>query len=224
MTFPDGFLPFVQSCGIADLDAFVSKCAMLHEYLIECNKSVNLTRLTSPEDFYFKHVADSLSIAVCFPEITMEKLSIADIGCGAGFPSLILAAAFPQLQITAIDSIGKKIKFVADAAELLQLTNLTAIHGRSVELNCRQEYKKRFDIVTARAVAPSPKICKEASNFPKYNGRFILYKTPGQAEEEKILLAEMKNFSWQNTGVFILPGNSGERLFTVGFRNHFNGK
>ena len=219
MTPPVDFITFIQSCGIKDPDVFVSKCAELHKFLVEYNTHVNLTRLTSVDDFYFKHAADSLSIAVSFPEITSENLSIADIGCGAGFPSLILATAYPNLKITAIDSIGKKIKFVSEAAKMLQLSNLTAIHGRSVELNCRKEFQRGFDIVTARAVAPSPKICKEASNFPRSDGRFIFYKTPTQAAEEEPLLADMKQFLWYNTPVFTLPKNAGERLFTVGTRS-----
>ena len=209
-------IAFAAECGAASPEHFAEKCAVLHHHLTEYNTHVNLTRLTSEEDFYFKHVADSLSIARFFPEIATEKLQIADIGCGAGFPSLILAMAFPQLQITAIDSIGKKITFVKLAAEKLALTNLTAIHGRSVELNCRQEYQHRFDIVTARAVAPTPKIYKEANRFIRKNGRYIFYKTPSQAAEEAPLLKEMKNMFWANTPVFTLPGDAGERVFTTG--------
>ena len=209
-------IAFAAECGAASPEQFAEKCAVLHHHLTEYNTHVNLTRLTSEEDFYFKHVADSLSIARFFPEIATEKLQIADIGCGAGFPSLILAMAFPQLQITAIDSIGKKITFVKLAAEKLALTNITAIHGRSVELNCRQEYQHRFDIVTARAVAPTPKIYKEANRFIRKNGRYIFYKTPSQAAEEAPLLKEMKNMFWANTPVFTLPGDAGDRVFTTG--------
>ena len=209
-------IAFAAGCNAEFPEQFAGKCAVLHRLLTEYNTHVNLTRLTSEEDFYFKHVADSLSIAKFFPEIAAEKLKIADIGCGAGFPSLILAMAFPGLQITAIDSIGKKITFVKLAAEKLALTNLTAVHGRSVELNCRQEYQHRFDIVTARAVAPTPKIYKEANRFIRPNGRYIFYKTPVQAAEEAPLLEAMKNMHWENTPVFTLPGDAGERVFTVG--------
>lgn len=205
----------------ADPESFLEKCIVLHKFLTEYNTRVNLTRLTTPEDFCYKHVADSLSITRCFPEIAEKPFIIADIGCGAGFPSLILALAFPQLQITAIDSIGKKITFVRQAAELLGLSNLTAVCGRSTELNCKKEFQNKFDIVTARAVAPSPKICREASRFLRRNGRYIFYKTPTQAAEEAPLLANMKNMRWENTPVFELPGNAGERLFTTGiFTQH----
>jgi 16S rRNA (guanine527-N7)-methyltransferase len=153
---------YANSCNVKDPGKFTENCRILHAFLEEYNTHVNLTRLTSPEDFCYKHVCDSLSIANVFPEIAEKPLAIADIGCGAGFPSLILAAAFPQLKITAIDSIGKKITFVKLAAEKLQLNNLTAIHGRSNELNCKVEFQRKFDIVTARAVAPSPKIHQQA--------------------------------------------------------------
>lgn len=209
-------ISFAAGCKVRQPEKFAEKCALLHRLLAEYNTRINLTRLTSEEDFYFKHVADSLSIARFFPEIAEKKLAIADIGCGAGFPSLVLALAFPQLHITAIDSIGKKITFVQLAAENLGLDNLTAIHGRSVELNCRQEYQHRFDIVTARAVAPTPKIYKEANRFIRKNGRYIFYKTPSQAAEEAPLLKEMKNIFWENTPVFTLPGDAGERVFTTG--------
>ena len=207
---------YAASCHVKDVDLFTGKCLILHEFLVEYNTHVNLTRLTSPVDFCFKHVCDSLSIAKIFPEIAGGSFTIADIGCGAGFPSLILAAAFPQLEITAIDSIGKKITFVKLAAEKLMLNNLTAIHGRSTELNHRKEFQKKFDIVTARAVAPSPKIYREASKLIKKEGRFIFYKTPQQAAEESELLEKIKEVKWSNSPVFTLPGNAGERLFTTG--------
>ena len=215
MTLPE-ITSFATDCQVNDPDSFTANCEILRLFLEEYNTHVNLTRLTSPDDFYCKHVIDSLSITRFFPEITSQTLSIADIGCGAGFPSLILALAFPALQITAIDSIGKKITFVRLAAEKLQLKNLAAVHGRSVELNCRKEFQGKFDIVTARAVAPSPKICREASRFPKSGGSFIFYKTPQQAAEEKSELEKIKNMRWENTPSFTLPGNSGERLFSIG--------
>ena len=207
---------FASSCNVADTAVFAEKCAVLHKYLCECNEHVNLTRLTSKEDFYIKHVADSLLIARVFPEIAVEHFAIADIGCGAGFPSLILALAFENLEITAIDSIGKKIKFVQDAAVLLGLKNIRTIHGRSVELNCKKEFQNRFDIVTARAVAPTPKIYKEANRFIRSSGRYIFYKTPLQATEEAEELMKIKSVSWKNSAVYPLPDDAGERLFRVG--------
>lgn len=210
---------YAAKCGVVSPENFAKKCAVLREYLIEVNQTTNLTRITEENDFNIKHVADSLGLPLSFPELTKESLRIADLGCGAGFPSLILALAFPHWHITSIDSTGKKINFVRSAAEKLGLSNLTAVHGRVNELNRKKEFQFKFDIVTARAVATAPSLARDASNFPAKNGSFILYKTPGQAEEDMpVLLKDFKNFKWQTTDTYQLPGDAGTRLFVIGKR------
>lgn len=207
---------FAEKAQVAAPDAFSEKCETLRRLLETVNEKVNLTRITGKTEFDLKHAADSLLLPAAFPELVSRELKIADIGCGAGFPSLILAMAFPHWQITAIDSIGKKINFVRLAAETLGLTNLTAIQGRAVELNRKVEFQNRFDIVTARAVAPSPKIFRETDKFTCKNGKWIFYKTPGQAAEELPELQKMKNIRWQLTPEIALPDDAGVRLFVAG--------
>jgi 16S rRNA (guanine527-N7)-methyltransferase len=188
----------------------------LYDLLIDYNRKVNLTRIQSEEDYWIKHVADSLSIARYFPELGKQNLELADIGCGAGFPSLVLSAAFPSLKITAIDSIGKKTAFVESAGVSLQLGNLQVITGRSKELNRKIEFTERFDVVTARAVSDLRTLVREAKRFVKPEGRFIFFKTPEQADSELPLIIKdtAKNgLKWQSTEVFTLPGDSGKRLF-----------
>ncbi len=209
-------LKYAKECNVERAEEFVVECAKLREFLVEANKITNLTRITEEEDFAIKHVADSLSIARCFPKLATERLLIADIGCGAGFPSLVLAMAFPNLSICAIDSTGKKIKFVASAAEHLGLKNLRAVQGRSTELNHKAEFKHKFDIVTARAVAESPTIYLDAKDFINRRGRFIFYKTPEQIANELPILKRVDKFSkleWHQTEPFELPNNSGTRQF-----------
>ncbi len=212
------FAGFAGKAGVAEPEVFAKKCEELRCFLEEVNKEVNLTRITGKTDFELKHAADSLLLPITFPELAARELKIADIGCGAGFPSLILALAFPHWQITAIDSIGKKVNFVRQAAEKLQLTNLTAIQGRAVELNRKPEFQKQFDIVTARAVAPSPKLYRETDKFPMGKGRWIFYKTPGQAAEELPELEKIKNISWEVSPEITLPGEAGTRVFVKGAR------
>ena len=208
------FQKIVESCHVTDFSEFERKVNRLYEILIEYNKNVNLTRITEYNDFLIKHVADSLVIANFFPELAEKKLKIADIGCGAGFPSLILAMAFPNLEVHAIDSIGKKTKFVQFAADELNLTNIKVITGRSKEMNFRDEYKFKFDIVTARAVAKAEIIYQEAKNFPKRSGRFILYKTPDQLAEDLPAIKRVdKQHAWKVTEVYELPAESGSRQF-----------
>ena len=207
---------FAAECGVAAPERLVQECFRLRELLAEANRTVNLTRIVEPETFAVKHVADSLSIARVFPEFRSEPLSVADIGCGAGFPSLVLALAFPQLRVTAIDSTGKKTAFVERAAATLGLRNCQVTTGRSCELAHQGTCKHRFDVVTARAVAPARTIWKDARDFPNRRGRFILYKTPEQAATDLPEVAEASRrngITWSLTPVFELPENCGSRLF-----------
>jgi len=207
---------FCIQCNVADPADFISKMTKLYDLLLKTNREVNLTRIQSKEDYWIKHVADSLAITRYFPRLSNEELTVADIGCGAGFPSLVLAAAFSNLRITAIDSIGKKTTFVESAARELNLDNLEVITGRSKELNRKPEYIERFDIVTARAVSDLRTLFKEARKFIKPGGQFIFFKTPEQAGVEVPQVskdAQKYSLGWKQTEVFSLPCDSGKRLF-----------
>ena len=85
---------YAAECGVAEPERFVERCNLFRDYLLETNRTLNLTRITGVEEFAVKHVADSLAIARYFPEFREARLRVADIGCGAGFPSLVLALAF----------------------------------------------------------------------------------------------------------------------------------
>ncbi|MFA7230823.1 MAG: 16S rRNA (guanine(527)-N(7))-methyltransferase RsmG [Victivallaceae bacterium] len=207
---------FFKRCRVPNLANFIAKCEQLYSLLNIANQQVNLTRIDSEAGFWLKHVADSLAISIYFPELSSEKLSLGDIGCGAGFPSLILAAAFPNLHITAIDSIGKKTAFVEAAAKELNLHNLNIFTGRTKEMNRLAQWQSRFDIVTARAVADARTLYREARNFPKPDGKFIFYKTPEQTATDfpQVAAASAQhNITWLTTEVFELPCNSGQRQF-----------
>ena len=208
------YLDVIKNANITHIDNFRSQMDILHAFLCEYNEKVNLTRITEYNDYIQKHVCDSLLLGAAFQELTTKKLTICDIGCGAGFPSLVLAAAYPAWHITALDSIGKKTTFVKLAAEKLGLANIEIFTGRTNELNRKNEWKKRFDIVTARAVATAKTVYTDARNFPKTNGRFILYKTPEQLKED---LPEIRKCAsdknWKTTPVFELPDSAGLRQF-----------
>ena len=206
-------------CGVADPGGFAAAMERLFGLLEEANRTVNLTRLAGRSEFFIKHVADSLLIGKYFPELGKEPLELADVGCGAGFPSLVLAAAYPQLRVTAIDSTAKKLAFVDRAADELGLKSLSTVHGRGVELNRKPEFRERFDVVTARAVAPAERIAGECGNFLKRGGRFLLYQTPARAAEELPELPRRRpGFRWLVGESFSLPENAGERTFVIGTR------
>ena len=194
-------------CGVQDPQNFVRQAEKLRDIVLEVNKSFNLTRITDPEEFMVKHVADSLMIGKIFPSETARASNVADLGCGGGFPTLVLAIAYPHMRITGIDSTGKKVRFVQEAAEKLGLSNIRTIHARIEELNRQKEFMHKFDIVTARAVAEGKILAKYASNLPAPGGKFIFYKTPKQAEED------LQALDWQVTESYELPLDMGTRVF-----------
>lgn len=207
---------FCEKCHVADIGKFLSSCEMLYTVLEEANKNINLTRISGPGDYWNKHIADSIASALFFNELHSEKLYAADIGCGAGFPSIPLAMAFPNLTITAIDSTGKKTAFVESVKAGLDIKNLRVVNGRARELAASGRFDKTFDIVTARAVSEAGNIFDEVRPMIKGSSRIILYKTPERAVSEK---AEVEKIStrfgvkWSLTDVFELPGGNGSRQF-----------
>ena len=209
---------YAASCRVADPEGFVTRCGRFFELLTAANSRMNLTRITSRSDFELKHVADSLSMLRCFPALAERKVRLADVGCGAGFPSVVLAAAFPEWSVTAIDSTHKKIAFVDEAARELGLTNLRPVAGRAVELARREDFAECFDVVTARAVATAEKLFRECRRMVVPGGRFIFYKTPGQAEELAALKHE-RGFVWRGLPESKLPEDAGTRLFLTGVRS-----
>lgn len=203
-----------NECLIVDPVSFKTHCLKLFNLLKQAGEKTNLTRITDEKDYFIKHIIDSVMIAKFFSDIAMEPLSVADIGCGAGFPSLVLAIAFPRLKITAVDSTGKKINFVNSSASELGLKNIKGVHGRACELNRKKDWENRFDIITARAVGNSKMLYTDTKNMLKKDGVHIFYKTPGQAEPELPELAAIPNGPvWKKTPEFVLPEDAGTRLF-----------
>ncbi len=183
---------FIEKCAPENTAEFIEKCRVYGDYLYETNKTFNLTRI--PEnDFWVKHVCDSLSLALFYPfPKTPRHLKMCDVGCGAGLPSIILAAAFPSLFVTAIDSTGKKAAFVARAAEAAGLPNLRAFQARANELCHKSDFRHAFQLVTARAVGTAEFLLRESSGLLSANGMLAVYRTPSQAEDEKKWFSNLK--------------------------------
>ena len=208
---------FLQRCGVSDMTAFMDECLVLKDILLAENKKYNLTRIREDSEYWNKHIADSLSIAQFFPELREKHLKLADIGCGAGFPSLVLAIAFKNLEVTAIDSIQKKTNFVKLAATQLRLRNVNVIWGRARELKITGAY----DYITARAVAEPIKIFKESRKLINDNGKIVIYQTPstdGKSLEILNKLTKMYSVTWNQTSDFTLPDGN-QRKFIYSSRN-----
>lgn len=150
----------------------------LTEHMLKVNESMNLTAIKEPRAVILLHFADSLSIEKLLP----ENATVADIGCGAGFPTLPLAICRPDLSFLAIDSTAKRIAYVEDTCRLLSLTNVKALATRAEDAG-RGEFRGKFDVCTARAVAALPVLSELCLPFLKKGGKFLAMK--GKRGEEE---------------------------------------
>ncbi len=157
------------------IDAFQTLTARL----TEVNAVMNLTALTTPEKIIPLHYADCALTADCFP----AGASVADVGCGGGFPTFPLAILRSDLQITAIDSTGKKIKYVQETASLLGLSNVRAVTARAEELGRDAAWRERFDVVTSRAVARLNLLDELCLPLCRVGGSLLLLKGAAGMEE-----------------------------------------
>ncbi len=161
-----------QEMGVALSDAQRETFERFYAQLLEANQTVNLTRITALDDFLNRHLLDSLSIAPLLP----NEAAVADVGSGAGFPAIPLAIARPDLRMTAIESVGKKCRFIQSVQESLQLSNLSVISERSETLAQRPEFRERFDVVTSRAVAALPVLLELCLPLVEPGGLFLAMK------------------------------------------------
>jgi len=158
--------------GLTFTDEQLKKYAIFYDFVIKTNKLFNLTAITDEREFYVRHYLDSL---VPQSEITLNARAL-DLGCGAGFPSVPLKIARPDLDITALDATAKKIDFVNAAAKRLELRGFCAICRRA-EDKAGGELRESFDCVLSRAVAPLPALLELALAYVKVGGRFFAYKS-----------------------------------------------
>ena len=171
--------PAWEDAALLELLATYGK---LYDALIVYNQKVNLTRITEPRDVLYRHLLDSLLLVPHIP----QGAHVADVGSGAGFPAIPLAMARPDLQVTAMESVGKKCVFIEEIRQAFGLEDrLKVVNGRSEELGNQPLYREQFDVVTARAVAALPTLLELTLPLTKPKGSFIAIKGPSYEEELK---------------------------------------
>ncbi len=196
------------------------------QLLIEWNKFMNLTAITEMDEVITKHFVDSLSLVKAVKEMRTKNYRIIDVGTGAGFPGIPLKIAFPDLKITLMDSLNKRINFLNEAINRLELKEIEAIHGRAEDLGRDSLHREQYDLCLSRAVANLSTLSEYCMPFVKPGGYFIPYKS-GKIEEE---LGAAKHAIFllggnvEEVKTFLLPGTEVERSLVKIVKNHSTSK
>jgi 16S rRNA (guanine527-N7)-methyltransferase len=174
------FIESLAKLNITLNDTQIEQFIDYYELLIETNKVMNLTSITDFYEVIVKHFIDSLSITKVQNPF---KEKILDLGTGAGFPGIPVKIAFPDTKVVLMDSLKKRIGFLNDVIDKLNLNDITAIHGRAEDYGRDGQYREAFDICTSRAVARLSTLSEYCLPFVRVGGSFIAYKS-GNIDEE----------------------------------------
>ena len=214
----------VSEFGIELTEKQLNQFEEYFHLLIEWNEKMNLTAITEREDVYLKHFLDSLSIVKVFPElnetVNSGEFSLIDVGTGAGFPGIPLKILFPNANVTLMDSLNKRITFLNEVVNTLNLNesgSIECIHARAEELAQNKEYREQYDLVVSRAVANLSTLTEYCLPFAKVSGYFIPYKSEKAGEE----IAAAGNAIFLCGGTmkkevsFVLPGSDLKRSLII---------
>lgn len=162
-------------------DTMLEKFEKYREILVEYNKNMNLTGITEQREVYIKHFLDS--VAIFKDGYIMDGLSVIDVGTGAGFPGIPYKICNPTIKLTLLDSLNKRINFLKDVCTNIGFDDVEFVHGRAEDFGQNEDFREKFDIATARAVANLPVLLELCIPFVKVGGFFICLKGPNAENE-----------------------------------------
>ena len=202
------FIEELKKLNISSEQNKLLKLKKYYEILIEKNKVMNLTAITEIDEVYLKHFYDSLTISKVIN--LKNSKTLCDVGTGAGFPGIVLKIVYPNLKITLVDALQKRVNYLNTIIKELNLDGITAIHARGEDL------KEKYDVVTARAVANIEKLLKYTMHLVAPNGVFIAMK--GNISEELNDLTRKKisqKYNIVKIEQFLLPYENSQRSLLV---------
>lgn len=202
------FIKAVKQLKVDLTEEKIEKLNKFYNLLIEWNKKINLTRIEKEDEVYLKHFYDSLTIAKVVD--LSEIKTLCDIGTGAGFPGIVLKIFYPNLKITLIDSLQKRVNYLNEIIKDLGLDNIEAIHVRG------EDYKGQYDVVTSRAVANIEKLLGYTMHLVSPTGIFVAMK--GDIEKELTLDVKKKiekKYKIEKIEKFLLPKENSNRSLVV---------
>lgn len=218
----------IEKIGIHLEDKQVQQFLVYYELLTEWNKVMNLTAITDFKEVVQKHFVDSLSLIKAVDGSFLQKkgISMIDIGTGAGFPGIPLKIVFPNLKVTLLDSLNKRIKFLNEVTGKLELRNITAIHGRAEDFAKQKEYREQFDLSVSRAVANLATLSEYSLSYVKKGGFFFSYKAEDIEEEIESSKNAIKILGGRIDEVikFNLPDSDVKRAIVKIEKNNFTNK
>ena len=185
---PEEFYTHLADLGFPLTDRQKEQYERYFELLVEWNEKINLTAIPAKDEVYLKHFYDSIA-PILQGLIENQPIRLLDIGAGAGFPSLPMKILFPELDVTIIDSLNKRINFLHLLAEELGLSGVHFYHGRAEDFAQDKAFRAQFDLVTARAVARMQVLSELTIPYLKVGGRLLALKASNAPEE----LEEAKN-------------------------------
>lgn len=204
-----------EQLGIRLSEKQLEQFQCYYERLIEKNKVMNLTAITEYEEVVDKHFVDSILLG-SVKELSGKKRVI-DVGTGAGFPGIPLKIVYPELEITLLDSLNKRVKFLNEVIEELGLTGIQTVHSRAEDLAQDAVHRQQYDICVSRAVANLATLSEYCIPFVKQGGYFISYKSTQIEEELKQAkkAVQVLGGTLEQIETVQIPGTTIERQFVM---------
>jgi 16S rRNA (guanine527-N7)-methyltransferase len=209
------FQASLKEKGIDLSDKQLSQFERYFQLLVEWNEKMNLTAITEKEEVYLKHFFDSVTASFYFN--FNQDITVCDVGAGAGFPAIPLKICFPEIKLTVVDSLNKRIGFLEHVVKELGLENVSMYHDRAETFAHRPEFRQQFDLVMARAVARLSVLSELCLPLVKKGGHFLGMKGANLPEEVKDGEKAVKLLGGKIKDVhsFLLPIEESERNIVI---------